>query len=553
MSATPRVWPVTDTSYILRVGHENRCFVFDTVVLNVSKVTAQYTVAPVCLNQSSLFDATATVSTHSPVSTYTWQYGDGTSTGSGITSNHTYSTYNVYSDTLIVINSIGCRDTAYGSSTVYDLPNAKLGLSDSSVCLGTCITLTDLSTPGASAAISQSNFDVQNDGVVDYTTSPSQHCYASSGNYTVRLIVMDNNLCRDTADRKVVVHSIPVASFNNDSNCINVDNVFESNTILGDGPIKRYLWSIGGTGQPEDSSMIVRAFPNAGIYTVCLRTTDVYGCFDDTCKAIQVFASAIDTVTPLDTTICVGYSAAFQVKGSFDRVEWVPSAWVDNPTGANVVITPKQTIRYNVLSYYKQCPPKVDTVNIWVIDSVPVSASADPQNIVLGLSSNVTSTVKGTIDSIVWDPDSTLSCRSCRNPIATPSATTTYTATVYYTKNKVTCSNRTQVTITVFRSCDNSLIYIPNTFTPNNDGNNDVFRIRGQGITKVNYFRVFDRWGKIVYEANNVDDTNDAAWNGCFNNDKTKPVNSDVFVYLFEVECVTGQKINGKGNVTLIR
>jgi gliding motility-associated-like protein len=197
--------------------------------------------------------------------------------------------------------------------------------------------------------------------------------------------------------------------------------------------------------------------------------------------------------------------------------------------------------------------PLIDTVSIWVIDSVPVSASADPENIILGLSSNVTSTVKGTIDSIVWDPDSTLNCRNCMNPIATPQKTTTYNATIYYSKNGVVCSNRTSVTITVYQSCDNSLIYVPNTFTPNGDGKNEVFRLRGQGITKVNYFRVYDRWGKLVYEANNVDDPDSAAWNGGLHNDTSRPENTGVFVYVFEIRCVTGQTVSGKGNVTLIR
>jgi gliding motility-associated-like protein len=188
-----------------------------------------------------------------------------------------------------------------------------------------------------------------------------------------------------------------------------------------------------------------------------------------------------------------------------------------------------------------------------VIDSVPVSATANPENIILGLSSNVTTDIKGTIDSIVWDPDSTLNCRNCMNPIATPHQTTTYNATVYYSKDGVVCSNKTSVTITVFQSCDGSLLYIPNTFSPNNDGVNDIFRIRGQGITKVNYFRIYDRWGKLVYEADNVADSNDAAWNGGFKNDGGKPENSGVFVYVFEIQCVTGQTVSGKGNVTLIR
>ena len=94
---------------------------------------------------------------------------------------------------------------------------------------------------------------------------------------------------------------------------------------------------------------------------------------------------------------------------------------------------------------------------------------------------------------------------------------------------------------------------MPNTFTPNSDGKNDAFRLRGQGISKVNYFRVYDRWGKLVYEATNADDPNNAAWNGGLHNDLGKPENSGVYVYVFEIQCITGNTVTGKGNVTLIR
>ena len=78
-------------------------------------------------------------------------------------------------------------------------------------------------------------------------------------------------------------------------------------------------------------------------------------------------------------------------------------------------------------------------------------------------------------------------------------------------------------------------------------------RYSGQGITKVNYFRVYDRWGKLVYEALNADDADSAAWNGGLHNDTGKPENTGVFVYEFEITCVTGQTVTGKGNVTLLR
>ena len=450
-------------------------------------------------------------------------------------------------------NSIGCKDTAVRQVSIFDIPHAALSISVDSVCLGAPVTVTNLSTPGASIGLSTFYFNLQ-DGLPNATTSPATVTYPSAGSFNILLVQMDSNQCLDSAERIFVVHALPEIGLDNASSCINVNNDYVSIDTLGDGPITFYNWTIDGVQQGIDSNHIYHSFPNIGTYQFCLNVSDVYGCKDTACQSIVIFSSPLDTVSPLDTTICIGYSASFKVTGPrFDRVQWIPSTWVNNPASDSVTITPLQTISYQVYSYYMQCIPKVDTVKIWVIDTVPVSATADPYNIILGLSSNVTSVVQGTIDSIVWAPDSTLSCRNCKNPIATPHETTTYTATIYYSKNGVTCSNTASVTITVYQSCNDKLIYIPNTFTPNGDRVNDAFRIRGQGISKVNYFRIYDRWGKLVYQAENVTDTDDAAWNGCLNNDQSKPENSGVFVYVFDVQCITGQSVTGKGNVTLIR
>ena len=553
-SATPQVWPAVDTTYILSVGSPTTCYVYDTVTVNVSKFTLSLdTATNLCRNELTSFTASA-LSSHATVTNYSWTFGDGSAGSTGQTVTHQYPTFGSYISTLIITNNLGCKDTATTPLTIFDIPDAALSVTDTVVCLGTPITATNLSTAGNSAALSAFYFDIQPDGTPDATTSPYTYTYASPGHYTLLLVQSDLNQCVDSAEKAITVHALPVANFNNDTSCIGVDNIYTSSSRIGDGAIATYNWTVNSSAQPLDSPTIRYTFADSGANQICLQVTDIYGCIGDTCKQVMIFSNPQITVTPLDTTICVGYSASFVVSGSrFDRVQWVPSAWVNDPTADSVVITPRQTIRYQVYGYYLQCAPAIDTVSIWVVDTVPVSATADPQNIVLGLSSNVTSAVQGTIDSIVWDPDSTLNCRTCRNPVATPHQTTTYYATVYYHHNNIVCSNRTSVTITVFQSCDNSLIYIPNTFTPNGDGKNDAFRIRGEGITQVNYFRIYDRWGKMVYEANDVPDPNNAAWNGCLRNDQSKPENSGVYVYVFEIQCVTGQTLTGKGNVTLIR
>lgn len=551
--SAPIVAPMVDTFYVVRAGDVPRCYKYDTIRVNVSIITASDTATNLCLGQVTQFAANAQV-THSTISSYLWSFGDGT-TGTGQTTSHSYTTPGTYADTLVLISALGCRDTVYNSVTLGDKPRAVLSVSPATLCFGTPVTVTNNSTAGISAPLAAYGIDMQSDGTPEFTTSPNNYTYAIPGSYTVMLVQTDANGCADTTRQAVTVHRIPTASISTDTNCIDRPNTLTGTWTIGDGSISHYHWSIDGVAQTDDSSTIHRTWTTPGVYRVCFAVEDVYGCQSpDGCDDIAIIAEPIDTVYPnRDTTICLGYSVGFHVGGLFSSVRWVPASYVDDPNSTDVVITPRQPMQYLLNVYYGNCTPRIDTVKVYVIDSVPVEAAANPENIVLGLSSNVSSTVKGTIDSIVWDPDSTLSCRSCRNPIATPHQTTTYNATVYYSKNGVTCSNKTSVTVTVITSCDNSLIYIPNTFTPNTDGRNDVFRIRGQGITKVNYFRIYDRWGNVVHEVTGADNPDDAAWNGGKRNDRARPENSGVFVYVFEVVCTTGQTISGKGNVTLIR
>jgi gliding motility-associated-like protein len=551
-SATPHVWPRVDTFYILQVGTMAGCFAYDTVYVNVSTVAITLdTATNVCSNELTSFTSSAQT-VHATIASYNWTFGDGSAGATGQDVTHQYPAYNVYTATLIVVNSVGCKDTDMTQVTIFDVPKAMLTASDTAVCKGAPVTLVNNSSAGVSGGLSSFYFSLE-DGLPNDTVSPYTFTYPDAGSYLVLLVQTDQNQCSDSAEQIITVHTIPQANFNNDTSCIGVVNTYTSSTALGDGAISSYNWTVNGA-QSGDSSILYYNFPDSSTNTICLNVSDIYGCKDTACKQVVIFSNPQITVTAQDSTICVGYSDTVRITGArFDHVQWVPSVWVSDPTGTTVVITPLQTIRYQVYGYYLQCEPAIDTVSIYVIDTVPITATADPENIVLGLSSNVTATVQGTIDSIVWDPSGTLSCRNCKNPIATPQETTTYYATIYYSKNGVTCSNRASVTITVYQSCDNSLIYIPNTFTPNGDGRNDVFRIRGQGITQVNYFRVYDRWGKLVYEADDQTDTDHAAWNGGLHNDTNKPENSGVYVYVFEVQCISGQPVTGKGNVTLIR
>jgi gliding motility-associated-like protein len=149
----------------------------------------------------------------------------------------------------------------------------------------------------------------------------------------------------------------------------------------------------------------------------------------------------------------------------------------------------------------------------------------------------------------MWSPAAGLSCISCQNPIATPSATTVYCVTVTDTNN---CTDSACVTITVLKEpvdCSKATeLYFPNAFSPNNDFENDELRIYYPDLTCIETFALvlYDRWGEKVYE------TNDPAfeWDG---RGKDAVQNTGVFAYFVKVILITGEEAVKHGNISLFR
>jgi gliding motility-associated-like protein len=94
--------------------------------------------------------------------------------------------------------------------------------------------------------------------------------------------------------------------------------------------------------------------------------------------------------------------------------------------------------------------------------------------------------------------------------------------------------------------CDPGTIFIPNTFTPNGDGLNDVLYVRTMTLSSLKFFRVFDEWGQMVFETNNLQQ----GWDGNVN---SKQAATSVYVYELEGTCQNGYDVRKTGNVTAIR
>lgn len=551
----PTIQLFADTTVTFYVGDQYGCRDTDDLVLTVSQVFADFTVGssfcekvPVCVTDAS-------TATNGTLTAWSYDFGDGF-TQAGPDTCHIYQVFGTLPITEIVTDNNGCKDTVTKTTTILPSPDAAFSLNDTVICSNQSLCVTDLTTSNVPITSWQWNY-----GTVYSSNSQTPPCYTFaapySPTYLIQLVVINQNACFDTARIVVTLNQIPNADFSTPTAACETDLMPFTNTSTSPydpGAIIGCEWLFWvGAPNPTISTSCNPSyqFP-AGNYPVQLVVTDKNGCTDTIVKTVMSDTVSQLSVTPGDTTICLGTSVAYSVSGVFDNVVWTPNVWIDDPNASNVVITPLANISYIISAANGVCAAAADTFAIRTIQRIPIEVMATPTQVVLGLSSTITSQIGGQIDSIIWWPDATLDCRECPNPIALPTQTTTYYATIYYSENGVTCSSTDSVTITVLAVCDNSVIYIPNTFTPNGDGLNDVFMIRGLAATKINHFRVFDRWGKLIFETQGGE-PNEPKWGWDGNDAGGGKLNSAVYVYTYEIECINGDIVTGHGNVTLLR
>lgn len=94
---------------------------------------------------------------------------------------------------------------------------------------------------------------------------------------------------------------------------------------------------------------------------------------------------------------------------------------------------------------------------------------------------------------------------------------------------------------------DQSGVYVPNAFTPNNDGKNDLLKVKVFGPVKLEYFKIYNRWGQLIFSTNELNE----GWNGAIQGILHQ---TSVFVWLVRAKDeLTGEVFEKKGTVTLIR
>jgi gliding motility-associated-like protein len=303
----------------------------------------------------------------------------------------------------------------------------------------------------------------------------------------------------------------------------------------------QYLWSPAAGLSCNNCATPLASPDSSALYY--LEGTDLNGCQNRDSVRVAVVQRFVMTEGP-DQDFCKGKLATLFANGA-DRYQWSPATGLSSTTANRVVAKPDVTTTYTVVGYDRfNCFTDTGVIKVTVFPIPTVNAGPD-QTIVGGNQAQLQATVSPDVTTYKWSPATTLSCFGCPNPVATPNQTTKYTVEV---SNSRGCSNSDDVT--VFVLCDKGNLFIPNTFSPNGDGMNDKLYPRGRGIYTIRSFKIFNRWGELVFEQSNFGANDESkAWDGTFNGKKLNP---DVYVYMIDVICDNKSVLGFKGNVTLI-
>ena len=497
--------------------------------VNVLGYAGGLTYTPLSGCEPLTVDFTATLTN---VPSLIWDFSDGvTVPATGPTISHTYLTPGAYVPKLILSDGAGCLNSSSGVDTI-KVDGVLAGFSTSPLCVNTPVDFQDTSFSFFSP-ITNVSWRFNNQGTS--TSSNPSYQFGAPGAYPVMLIATNANGCSDTITRNIGINPLPLITAGPDTTIC----VGDAAQLTAGGGVS-YAWSPVPTLTCATCQTTSASPTTTTGYVV--TGTDQNGCVN---KDSVVVALQYITTSAVGDGGEICQDSVFQLHASgAQRYEWTPAESLDDSKISDPLASPQETTIYTVHAWEGSCPPDSHKVRV-TVHPKPVISTGGDRTIVAG--ETVMLQVSGSgLHQFLWTPDESLSCNTCSNPVASPSVTTTYYVQVSSLKG---CKSIDTVTVRII--CDQSQVFIPNLFSPNGDGQNDVFYPRGEGLREIKSFRIYNRWGELVYERRGAM-LNDAtgAWDGTMNG---KELNPDVFVYIIEGVCITGDAISWKGDVTLIR
>ena len=470
---------------------------------------------------------------------YLLRFGDGDSTFLK-TAQHVYSSPGVYTAEARVISTARCTTTWSGQIAVLNPPEASL-VADDSLCVGATAAFNGLSSPTGSTCTWQFG-----DGNIA-TGCEVTHTYLSPGLFTARMIAISPEGCRDTAFAPVYVRIKPEALI-----LLDYLNLCSPAMVGFNTPVQgttSVLWTTGD-GAVSTQLAFTHTYAASGTYTVTLLASNEGICNDSSRQSLTIYQTpALDLET--ETSCTVDSGAVLRISTAVDN--WSGLSGAGGYNRAGTLHTGLQPGTYTALVRATNGCERDTTIDILPINELLLSVPFDTAFIRLGESVLLEAQVNQTNVDFMWSPLTDLSAPQSAITNAMPFRTVSYVVTGTDAKG---CIKRDTVLVLVLVDRETGF-FIPNAFSPNEDGINDIFYPRNSNPAAVALegFQVFDKYGELVFDIRNLTDDpvfeNPAlGWNGMFRSQKAE---MGTYRYVIDIRYIDEVRKTFTGAVQLIR
>ncbi|MDR1760960.1 MAG: gliding motility-associated C-terminal domain-containing protein, partial [Bacteroidales bacterium] len=469
----------------------------------------------------------------------------------------------------------GCEHDTVKQDIVVPGYEVDFEMDKSLVCVGEDITFTRTKAINVDAYTSYWSFG---DGVQNYTDLQQVvHAYSTlpdtdNDRFKVQYVVDAPNCKPQDIFHYVELHPVEANFLRGNSDLDSVGcaprTVEFINTSIG-AKNNTFRWDFGdGTTSTEKNPTHTFEGRNKP-YEVSLAIEGV-ACNDETMKRIYFYPKP-DVLFDYDSVLCVGESTAIQAQGTFNAIAWKPAQYFSNPNAATTYYTPLQsgmayadvTSTYGCLEHdsvyvFVQQRPRYqgapDSALLYYRTPTEIVLASRPDSkLIAGQIYNVNNTpIEGVVYE--WSPGMYLSCTDCVSPdihleCGTPGYMSCldfpydirYSIHMYDTLGCFEEDAEIQFLIVI-----ETKAALPQAFTPNGDGNNDIAFVRGWGIKEFLEVKIFNRWGQVVFESNDLQN----GWDGRY---KGEDQPMETYSYTLRYIDSKNEEQSAKGYITLIR
>ncbi|MCE9539695.1 MAG: PKD domain-containing protein [Bacteroidetes bacterium] len=515
-----------------------------------------FTFSDICLLDSAVFTNTTLSPTMGSTASWSWDFGDGSLLNTNLWSpHHLYATPGTYQVTLTTYSSnLACPDTLSDSITVFPMPVANFSFTN--VCLNEVMNFNDLSTVTSGTIANRSwNFG---DGTSPNGNPNPSHIYTNPGSYTVTLIVTTNNSCKDTITKSVAVHPLPLVQFSSVNVCKGSSISFtDLSSILSTDNIQSWAWNFGDGSPVLNNQNTSHVYANAGSYAVQLLIASNFGCIDSITKTSIVNPNPQVDFTSNDTAGCERLCIRFIDSSSVatgSNINWIwnvgdgsPVSNLIDPVHCYINDSVYSPVSFNValtVTSDSGCVTTLSKTNYITVYPNP-NADFTVQPEVTTITDPIISITDLSTGAYYWnwnfgDGDTSSAFKPAPHAYQD---TSTYTITLI-TSTQYNCIDTAYQTIIIE---PDFMFYIPNAFSPNDDGINDFFSGKGTFVG-IYEMTIFDRWGNLIFSSDDIT----KPWDGKANRG-TVMAQADVYIYSIKITDFKKRKHIYKGIVTLMR